>query len=71
MKIFVTSAIGAKRPLWIPAFLARLLVGDHGVVIMTEVRGASNAKAKRVLGWHPVFATWRNGFTSGLGSSNG
>jgi nucleoside-diphosphate-sugar epimerase len=57
----LASAIGAKRPLWIPAFLARLLVGDHGVAIMTEVRGASNAKAKRVLGWHPVFATWRDG----------
>jgi nucleoside-diphosphate-sugar epimerase len=65
----LASAIGAKRSLWIPAFLARFLVGDHGVAIMTQVRGASNDKAKRGLGWHPVFATWRDGFRRGLGNA--
>jgi len=33
---------------------------------MTELRGASNAKAKRDLGWHPRYESWREGFRSGL-----
>jgi hypothetical protein len=53
---------GAKPPLRVPAWLARLLVSVHGVAPMTEVRGASNAKAERVLGWQPAHASWRRGF---------
>ncbi len=50
----LAQAIGARPPLRVPTWLARLFVGEHGVVMMTEGRGASNAKAKRELGWRPV-----------------
>jgi nucleoside-diphosphate-sugar epimerase len=65
----LAAAIGAKRPRRVPAWLARLFVGEHGVVMMTESRGASNAKAKRELGWRPAIPSWRTGFRVGLGSS--
>jgi nucleoside-diphosphate-sugar epimerase len=62
----LAKAVGAKPPLRIPAWLGRLLVGRHGVIMMTEVRGASNAKAKRELSWQPLWPTWRDGFRYGL-----
>jgi nucleoside-diphosphate-sugar epimerase len=65
----LAAAIGAKPPRHMPAWLARLLVGEHGVVMMTESRGASNAKAKRELGWRLAHPSWRTGFRVGLGSS--
>jgi 2-alkyl-3-oxoalkanoate reductase len=65
----LAAAIGAKPPRRVPAWLARLFVGEHGVVMMTESRGASNAKAKRDLGWRPAYPSWRTGFRVGLGSS--
>jgi 2-alkyl-3-oxoalkanoate reductase len=65
----LAAATGAKPPRRVPAWLARLLVGEHGVVMMTESRGASNAKAKRELGWRPAYPSWRTGFRVGLGSS--
>jgi hypothetical protein len=65
----LADAIGAKPPRRVPAWLARLFVGEHGVVMMTESRGASNAKAKRELGWRPAYPSWRTGFRVGLGSS--
>jgi hypothetical protein len=46
--------------------LGKLLAGEVGVSIMTQVRGSSNAKAKRVLGWQPFYPTWREGFRRGL-----
>lgn len=58
--------LGAKPPLHIPRWAGRLAIGKHGVVMMTEVRGASNAKAKRELGWRPRWASWRDGFRTGL-----
>ena len=64
----LAAAIGAKPPRGVPVWVARLFVGEHGVVMMTEGRGASNAKAKRVLGWQPQFPSWREGFRRGLGS---
>jgi nucleoside-diphosphate-sugar epimerase len=67
----LAEAIGAKPPRRVPVWLARLFVGDHGVVMMTEVRGASNAKAKRDLGWRPTCSSWRDGFRWGLGNSAG
>jgi len=59
----------AKPPRRVPAWLARLFVGEHGVVMTTESRGASNAKAKRDLGWRLSYPSWRTGFRVGLGSS--
>ena len=64
----LAAATGAKPPRRVPAWLARLFVGEHGVVMMTESRGASNAKAKRELGWRPAYPSWRTGFRVGLGS---
>jgi nucleoside-diphosphate-sugar epimerase len=58
--------LGGKPPLHLPAWLGRLAIGEHGVVMMTEVRGAANAKAKRELGWQPKWASWRDGFRNGL-----
>ena len=63
----LAAAIGAKPPRRVPPWMARLFVGEHGVVMMTEARGASNAKAKRELGWRPAYASWREGFRRGLG----
>jgi 2-alkyl-3-oxoalkanoate reductase len=63
----LAAAAGAPPPRRVPAWLARLLAGEHAVVLMTEVRGASNAKAKRALGWIPAYRSWRQGFRNGLG----
>jgi hypothetical protein len=49
----------------VPAFIARLAVGEPGVVMMTQMRGSSNAKAKRELGWEPRHPSWRTGFPDG------
>jgi nucleoside-diphosphate-sugar epimerase len=61
------SAIGARKPMRLPRWLGRLAAGEAAVVMMNEVRGASNAKAKRELGWKPRYASWRQGFADGLG----
>jgi nucleoside-diphosphate-sugar epimerase len=58
----LADALGAKRPRRFPVWLARLFGGDIGVMLGTEARGASNAKAKRELGWTPRYPTWRQGF---------
>ena len=58
----LADALGAKPPRHVPTWLARLLAGQAAVVIGTEMRGASNAKAKRELGWTPRYASWRVGF---------
>ena len=57
----VAQALGAKRPMHLPRFVGRLLAGEVGVVMMTELRGASNAKAKCELGWRPAHPSWRQG----------
>ena len=62
----LARAIGAKPPRHVPEWLARFLIGDVGISLMTEIRGASNAKAKRELGWNPRVPSWRTGFRSGL-----
>src|ERR671928_1546951 len=49
----LAKTLGAKEPMRVPRFVARLVAGETGVVMMTELRGASNAKAKRELGWSP------------------
>jgi 2-alkyl-3-oxoalkanoate reductase len=58
----LADALGAKPPRRVPVWLARLFAGEPGVVMGTEARGASNAKAKRELGWTPRYPTWRTGF---------
>jgi 2-alkyl-3-oxoalkanoate reductase len=58
----LAEEIGAKPPRRVPPLLARLLAGETGVVMMTEIRGASNAKAKRDLGWTLRYPSWREGF---------
>ena len=67
----LAAAAGARPPRRVPVWLARLLVGEHGVVLMNEVRGASNAKARRELGWRPAWPSWRQGFRAGLGDRRG
>lgn len=66
----LARAVGAKPPLRAPAWVARMLIGDFGVAWMTTARGSSNAKAKAELGWAPRYATWREGFRTGLGASD-
>jgi len=61
------AIVGAKPPLHLPVWLARPLAGDFGVAVMTQIRGSSNAKAKRELGWQPRWSSWRDGFARGLG----
>jgi nucleoside-diphosphate-sugar epimerase len=59
--------LGAKRPRRVPRFVGRLFAGEAGVVMMTELRGASNAKAKRELRWRPAHPSWRQGLTVAAG----
>jgi len=63
----LAAAIGAKPPRRLPLWLGRLVGGELAVSMMTQVRGASNAKAKRELGWQPAYPSWREGFRTGLG----
>ena len=63
----LASALDAKPPRRIPRWLARLVAGETATLMMTDVRGASNEKAKRELGWKPGYASWRLGFAQGLG----
>ncbi len=63
---YLAKCAGAKRPLRIPKWVARLLAGDMAVIMMTEGRGFSNAKAKRELGWQPRYPSWRQGFKEEL-----
>ncbi len=63
---YLAACAGAKRPMRVPKWLARLLAGDVAVTMMTEGRGFSNAKAKRELGWKPRYPSWRQGFKEGL-----
>jgi 2-alkyl-3-oxoalkanoate reductase len=64
----LAKAVGAKPPRRVPRWLGRLAAGEPGVVLMTEIRGASNAKAKRELGWEPRHASWRQGFVEAYGA---
>ena len=63
----LASALDAKPPRHVPRWLGRLAAGEVPTLMMTEVRGATNEKAKRELGWTPRFASWRQGFAQGLG----
>ena len=63
----LASALDAKPPRRVPRWLARLAAGEMATVMMTDVRGASNAKAKRELAWQLRYPIWRQGFAQGLG----
>ena len=60
----LAEALGAKPPRRFPTWLARLIAGEAAVVMGTDARGASNAKAKRELGWTLRYPTWREGFAA-------
>ena len=60
---YVAEAIGAPPPRHIPRWVGRLM-GEHLVVMMCEIRGASNERARRELGWEPAWSSWREGFTA-------
>jgi 2-alkyl-3-oxoalkanoate reductase len=64
----MAEALGAKPPRRFPVWLAKLFAGDAAVMMGTDARGASNAKAKRELGWTPRYASWREGFPAVYGS---
>jgi nucleoside-diphosphate-sugar epimerase len=63
----LAAAVGAKRPWRLPRWVGRLAGGEVAVMAMTEIRGSSNARAKRDLGWRLRFPSWRQGFVEGLG----
>jgi nucleoside-diphosphate-sugar epimerase len=63
---YLAAAAGAKKPMRVPVWLARLIAGEVAVGMMTEGRGFSNAKAKRELGWELRYPSWRLGFKEGL-----
>jgi nucleoside-diphosphate-sugar epimerase len=60
----LAQKLGAKPPWRVPRFVGRIFAGEAGAVMMTEVRGASNAKARRELGWAPEHPSWRQGFAT-------
>jgi nucleoside-diphosphate-sugar epimerase len=63
----LARVLGAKPPRRVPVWLGRLAAGEVGVSMMTQIRGTSNAKAKRELGWTPRYPSFREGFRDGLG----
>jgi nucleoside-diphosphate-sugar epimerase len=66
---YLADVVGAKPPRRVPVWLGRLAAGEVAVGAMTQARGASNANAKRELGWRPVWSSWRQGFRDGLADS--
>jgi nucleoside-diphosphate-sugar epimerase len=65
----LADALGAKPPRRFPRWLARLFAGEAAVVMGTEARGASNARAKRELGWELRYPSWREGFRAAYAST--
>jgi nucleoside-diphosphate-sugar epimerase len=65
---YLASSVGARKPMRVPVWAARMLAGSTAVMMMTEGRGFSNAKAKRELGWRLQYPSWRQGFVEGLAS---
>jgi nucleoside-diphosphate-sugar epimerase len=62
--------LGAKPPFHLPAWIARLLAGEHIVLMMTQGRAGSNAKARDELDWRPAHPSWRQGFAEIAGKSH-
>jgi len=65
---YLAEVIGAKPPRRVPVWLGRILAGEVPVSMMTRIRGSSNAKAKRELGWQPRYGSWREGFKAEAGA---
>jgi nucleoside-diphosphate-sugar epimerase len=63
---YLAECLGAKAPLRLPVWVARLAAGDVAVSMLTRTRGSSNARAKRELGWQLRWPSWREGFAHGL-----
>jgi nucleoside-diphosphate-sugar epimerase len=63
---YLAECVGAKPPLRLPVWVARLAAGDVAVSMLTRTRGSSNARAKRELGWELRWPSWRQGFRHGL-----
>lgn len=63
----MAEAMGAKRPLRVPAFVARLAAGPHAVAFATQLRGNANARFKNTFGWTPAHPSWRTGFPEVFG----
>jgi 2-alkyl-3-oxoalkanoate reductase len=63
---YLAEAVQAKPPRKLPVWLAKFFIGEGGVSMMTKIRGGSNQKAKRELGWQPIYKSWRQGFLEGL-----
>jgi 2-alkyl-3-oxoalkanoate reductase len=66
---YAAEVVGAKPPRHVPFWLGKLVAGEMIAAMMVEGRGASNAKAKRELGWQPLYPSWREGFVNGLKSA--
>jgi nucleoside-diphosphate-sugar epimerase len=66
---FLAHCAHAQPPRQVSAWMARLLIGEHVVAVMNEIRGVSNAKIKHELGWTPRWPTWREGFRDALKSA--
>jgi nucleoside-diphosphate-sugar epimerase len=64
----LAKVLGAKPPRHVPVWLARLIAGEGAVIMATQSRGASNAKAKREFGWTPRYPSWREGFAAAYAS---
>jgi nucleoside-diphosphate-sugar epimerase len=62
----LAAKLGAQPPRRVPKWLARIAAGEHIVMLMTETRAGSNAKATRELSWEPAHASWRQGFAEVL-----
>jgi len=60
----LAHTLGARKPAHVPRFVGRVFAGEAGAMMMTELRGASNAKAKRELAWQPGHPSWRTGFAA-------
>lgn len=63
---YLAECLGAKAPLRLPTWLARMAAGEVAVSMLTRTRGSSNARARRELGWEPRYPSWRQGFRQGL-----
>ena len=63
----LAGAVGSNPPCRVPVWLGKLAIGEGGVSMMTQIRGGSNAKAKREFGWERASQTWRQVFVEGLG----
>jgi len=59
----LAEIVGARRPFRLPAWIARIVAGEHLVAMMTQIRAGSNRKAKAELGWQPRHPSWREGFS--------